>query len=104
MGKGFFNASKPKYIKTVSFVGCKDANEKELKRNKAIIQSMTPYERQTPNAIKGGQRKRIASGSGTSIQDVNKLLKQFENAKNSNARINFWCPSGMIPVNFQEIN
>jgi signal recognition particle subunit SRP54 len=44
---------------------------------------MTPYERQTPNAIKGGQRKRIAAGSGTSIQDVNKLLRQFENAKNS---------------------
>lgn len=36
MGKGFFNASKPKYIKTVSFVACKDANEKELKRKQLI--------------------------------------------------------------------
>ncbi|MBR5226889.1 MAG: signal recognition particle protein, partial [Clostridia bacterium] len=58
-------------------------DEKDLKKNKAIIQSMTPHERLNPNLIKGGQRKRIASGSGTSIQDVNKLLKQFENAKNS---------------------
>ena len=64
-------------------LGAVQVDEKELRRNKAIIQSMTPYERQTPNAIKGGQRKRIAAGSGTSIQDVNKLLRQFENAKNS---------------------
>ena len=64
-------------------LGAVQVDEKELKRNKAIIQSMTPYERQTPNAIKGGQRKRIAAGSGTSIQDVNKLLRQFENAKSS---------------------
>ena len=58
-------------------------DEKDLKKNKAIIQSMTPHERLNPSLIKGGQRKRIASGSGTSIQDVNKLLKQFENAKSS---------------------
>ena len=64
-------------------LGAVQVDEKELRRNKAFIQSMTPYERQTPNAIMGGQRKRIAAGSGTSIQDVNKLLRQFENAKNS---------------------
>ncbi|MBR5012758.1 MAG: signal recognition particle protein [Clostridia bacterium] len=64
-------------------LGGAQVDEKDLKKNKAIIQSMTPHERLNPNSIKGGQRKRIASGSGTSIQDVNKLLKQFENAKNS---------------------
>ena len=64
-------------------LGAVAVDEKDLKKNKAIIQSMTPYERQNPNAIKGNQRKRIANGSGTSIQDVNKLLKQFENAKSS---------------------
>ena len=64
-------------------LGAVAVDERDLKKNKAIIQSMTPYERQNPAAIKGGQRKRIASGSGTSIQDVNKLLKQFENAKQS---------------------
>ena len=64
-------------------LGAVAVDERDLKKNKAIIQSMTPFERQNPAAIKGGQRKRIASGSGTSIQDVNKLLKQFENAKQS---------------------
>jgi signal recognition particle subunit SRP54 len=43
----------------------------------AIINSMTPSERQRPDVIKGSRKRRIASGSGTQIQDVNKLLKQF---------------------------
>lgn len=58
-----------------------DIDEDELKRNKAIIQSMTIRERRHPEIIKGSQRKRIALGSGTSIQDVNKLIKQFEQSK-----------------------
>ncbi len=56
-------------------------DEKELERNKAIIQSMTPKERRNPDIIKASQRKRIAMGSGTQIQDVNRLLKQFEQSK-----------------------
>ncbi len=44
----------------------------------AIIQSMTPYERQNPEAINGSRRQRIAKGSGTTLQEVNRLLKQFE--------------------------
>jgi signal recognition particle subunit SRP54 len=42
---------------------------------------MTPYERENPAVINGSRRKRIADGSGTSIQDVNKLLKQFESTR-----------------------
>jgi len=56
-------------------------DEKELERNKAIIQSMTKKERLNPDIIKGSQKKRIADGSGTQIQDVNRLLKQFEQSK-----------------------
>ena len=56
-------------------------DEKQIARNKAIIQSMTKYERQNPDSIKSSQRKRIALGSGTSIQDVNALLKQFAQAR-----------------------
>lgn len=56
-------------------------DEKELEKNKAIIQSMTPKERRNPDIIKASQRKRIAMGSGTQIQDVNRLLKQFEQSK-----------------------
>ncbi|MBI4537820.1 MAG: signal recognition particle protein [candidate division NC10 bacterium] len=51
--------------------------ERELKRVEAIIDSMTPRERQRPEIIDGARRKRIAGGSGTSVQDVNRLLKQF---------------------------
>ncbi|MBI3189384.1 MAG: signal recognition particle protein [Ignavibacteriales bacterium] len=52
-------------------------DEKALVRIEAIIQSMTREERMKPNVINGSRRKRIATGSGTSVQEVNKLLKQF---------------------------
>jgi len=52
-------------------------NEKEISRMEAIINSMTPKERRLPNVIKGSRKRRIANGSGTQIQDVNRLLKQF---------------------------
>ncbi len=51
--------------------------ERELKRVEAIIDSMTPGERHRPEIINGSRRKRIATGSGTSVSDVNRLLKQF---------------------------
>ena len=56
-------------------------DEKQLLHNKAIIQSMTIKERRNPDLIKASQKRRIANGSGTSIQDVNLLLKQFEQSK-----------------------
>jgi len=52
-------------------------NDKEFKRLEAIINSMTPAERQRPDIIKGARKRRIATGSGTQVQDVNRLLKQF---------------------------
>ena len=56
-------------------------DEKQLLHNKAIVQSMTIKERRNPELIKASQKKRIAAGSGTTIQDVNLLLKQFEQSK-----------------------
>jgi len=58
----------------------KDLNldEKELKRTEAIVYSMTAEERRKPHIINGSRRRRIAQGSGTRVQDVNQLLKQFE--------------------------
>ena len=56
-------------------------DEKQIARNKAIIQSMTPYERRNPDSIKGSHKKRIAAGSGTSIQEVNALIKNFYQSK-----------------------
>ena len=54
---------------------------------KVIIQSMTPKERRNPEIIKGSRRKRIAQGSGTSIQEVNQVLKQFELTRDMMARM-----------------
>ena len=51
--------------------------EKQMRRNVAIINSMTPGERRKPDVIRGSRKRRIASGSGTQVQDVNRLLKQF---------------------------
>lgn len=56
-------------------------DEKELVKIEAVIKSMTKKERQDPSIVNGSRRKRIAEGSGTKIQDVNKLLKQFKEMK-----------------------
>jgi len=53
------------------------ASDKEMGKLVAIINSMTPHERQFPAVIKGSRKRRIAAGSGTQVQDVNQLLKQF---------------------------
>ena len=56
-------------------------DESQMKRNKAIIQSMTREERRNPELLKASRKRRIADGSGTTIQEVNALLKQFEQSK-----------------------
>ena len=55
--------------------------KKQLDITKAIIDSMTILERKNPNIINGSRKVRIANGSGTSVQTVNKLLKQFNQMK-----------------------
>jgi signal recognition particle subunit SRP54 len=52
-------------------------DDRELTRVEAIINSMTPYERDHHESINGSRRKRIARGSGTSVQEVNQLLRQY---------------------------
>jgi signal recognition particle subunit SRP54 len=61
----------------------KDAqiDEKQMARTEAIILSMTKAERNKPDIINGSRRKRIANGSGTSVEEVNRLLKQFDQMK-----------------------
>jgi len=58
-----------------------DIDDNAFKSVEAIIYAMTPAERETPELINGSRRKRIADGSGTSIQEVNRLLKQFEDTR-----------------------
>ena len=59
----------------------KDIDEARIEKFKAIIRSMTKQEREHPEIIKSTRRKRIADGSGTTVQDVNQLLKQFDQTK-----------------------
>lgn len=58
-----------------------DIDDNAFKSIEAIIQSMTPHERSNPQVLNGSRRKRIAKGSGTDIQEVNRLIKQFEDTR-----------------------
>ena len=58
-----------------------EVDENAMKKPEAIIRSMTPRERRNPSVLNASRRKRIAAGSGTTVQDVNQLIRQFENAK-----------------------
>ncbi|MCQ2184136.1 MAG: signal recognition particle protein [Bacteroidales bacterium] len=62
-------------------------NDKAFKSTEAIIMSMTPYEREHPDCLNGSRRKRIADGSGTTIQEVNRLVKQFETSRKAMKQI-----------------
>lgn len=63
-------------------------NDRELRRLEAIINSMTPQERRFPAVVNGSRKRRIASGSGTTVQDVNRLLKQFTQMQKMMKRLN----------------
>jgi signal recognition particle subunit SRP54 len=67
-----------------------DANldQSVFKRHIAIISSMTPRERRQPDIMKASRKKRVAAGSGTSVQEVNKLLKQFDDMSTMMKRMN----------------
>ncbi|MDH3709537.1 MAG: signal recognition particle protein, partial [Cyclobacteriaceae bacterium] len=54
-----------------------DIDDDSFKPIEAIIRSMTPYERTHPDVLNGSRKKRIAAGSGTTVQEINNLLKQF---------------------------
>ena len=58
-----------------------DVPDDAFKTTEAIIHSMTPYEKEHPECLNGSRRRRIAAGSGTTLPDVNKLIKQFEGTK-----------------------
>ncbi|MCR4876502.1 MAG: signal recognition particle protein [Clostridiales bacterium] len=58
-----------------------DVDENAMKKPEAIIRSMTPAERRDPSLLNASRRKRIAAGSGTTVQDVNQLIRQFEQAQ-----------------------
>ena len=58
-----------------------EINEKQISRTEAVILSMTPAERENPEIINASRKKRIAAGCGLKVEDVNRLLKSFEQMK-----------------------
>ena len=77
----------PGFLKIRRKIGDVSVGEKELKHIEAIILSMTPEERRRPEIIKGSRKRRIAKGSGTSVQLVNQVLKQYNEVKNMLKRL-----------------
>jgi signal recognition particle subunit SRP54 len=74
----------------------KDLDTSVFKRQAAIISSMTIKERRTPDIIKANRKKRIAAGSGTTVQDVNKLLKQFDDMSEMMKKMNKLGQKGLM--------
>lgn len=77
-------------------IGDKNLDTKVLGRQAAIISSMTPKERKLPDIIKASRKKRIAAGSGTTVQEVNKLLKQFDDMSTMMKRMNKLGQKGLM--------
>jgi len=75
-------------------------DDRALVRVEAMIQSMTPQERRSPNVINGSRRMRIARGSGNSIQDVNKVLKQFGEMQKMVKKIGRLGPKALSGLKF----
>jgi len=71
--------------------------EVELRRTEAIINSMTREERDNATIINGSRRRRIAAGSGVSVADVNKFLKQFQQTKKMMKHVARFAGKGMPP-------
>ena len=76
--------------------GKSNLDQKMLKRQQAIISSMTSGERKNPDMIKASRKKRIATGSGVTVQDVNKLLKQFDDMTTMMKRMNKLGQKGLM--------
>ena len=70
-----------KMLPGMSNIGDIDIPDDAMKKPEAIIRSMTPKERRYPDVLNASRRRRIAAGSGTTVQDVNQLIRQFEDAK-----------------------
>ena len=86
----------PGAAKLQAQIGDAKIDQKMIGRQQAIISSMTMKERRTPDLIKASRKKRIAAGSGTSVQDVNKLLKQFDDMSTMMKRMSKLGQKGLM--------
>jgi len=74
-----------------------EAAERGLVRSQAIVQSMTPQERRRPELLNASRKRRVAAGSGTTVQEVNQLLRQFQQLKRLARQVGKRGPAGRLP-------
>ena len=75
-------------------------DDKALAHTEAIILSMTPQERENPQILNASRKKRIAAGSGTTVQDVNQLIRQFDQAKQMMKQVTQMKGKGRMRMRF----
>lgn len=78
-------------------------DDKVMKKNEAIILSMTKRERKLPKLLNASRRQRIANGSGTSVQEVNALIKQYQQMEKMMKRMRKMAKSGRMPTNMADL-
>ena len=81
-------------------LGDVDVDDDAMKKPEAIIRSMTPKERRNPGVLNASRRKRIAAGSGTTVQDVNQLIRQFDQAKQMMKQVTQMKGKGRMRMRF----
>ncbi len=96
-GLGGLMGMLPGVAKVKQQMATQNIDDGMIKRQEAIILSMTPTERRTPALIKASRKRRIAAGSGTSVQDVNRLLKQYQQVHTMMKRMKKHGQKGMLP-------
>ena len=95
-GMGGIMGMLPGSQKIKAQMGAAQVDDKALASQEAIILSMTPKERKNPKLFNGSRRRRIAAGAGTTVQEVNRLLKQFQQMSKMMKRMNKLGQKGMI--------
>ena len=95
-GMGGIMGMLPGSQKAKAQMGAANVDDKALARQEAIILSMTPKERQNPKLFNGSRRRRVAAGAGTTVQEVNRLLKQFKQMSKMMKRMNKLGQKGMM--------
>ncbi|MBK20126.1 MAG: signal recognition particle protein [Rhodospirillaceae bacterium] len=95
-GMGGIMGMLPGSQKVKAQMGAANVDDKALARQEAIILSMTPKERRNPKLFNGSRRRRVAAGAGTTVQEVNRLLKQFQQMSKMMKRMNKLGQKGMM--------
>ena len=88
----------PGFSKFSAQIDSANIDNKVIKRQEAIILSMTPYERRNPDVLKAARKQRIANGAGVSVNDVNRLLKQYEQMAEVMKKFKKMGPLGMMSL------